>query len=88
MVGELPPQAINRLDHVIEREGALAVLPVAPARGVLDPTGARTPLQGLGLVAVGAADVATGQSEEDLALAHQSGLALDGREDFGDEQRT
>jgi hypothetical protein len=40
------------------------------------------------LVAVGAADVATGQSEEDLALANQSGLALDGREDFGDEQRT
>ena len=40
-------------------------------------------IEGLGLVAVGASDVASGQPDEHLPLAHQGRLALDGREDLG-----
>jgi hypothetical protein len=44
----------------------------------------RRNLLGAGGVAVGAAEVAAGEAEEDLALADQEALALDGGEDFDD----
>ena len=85
MVVERRAELVDRLGDRRDGERARPYRPIAQARGLLDATRAGAPLECLGLVAVSAADVATGESYEDLPLADQGTLALDRREDLGDE---
>ncbi len=85
VVGDLAPQAADGVDHPVDGERAGPDVPVAAAGGHLHPARPGSALERLGLVAVGAADVAAGQSDEHLPFTDECRLALDGGEDLRDE---